>query len=67
MPVMDGIVATDHIRRYEKKNGLITSRIIAVTGLGSADRQQQALSAGVDEYLVKPVSLHGLKKVMRIS
>ncbi|KAL7655671.1 hypothetical protein ACMYSQ_007614 [Aspergillus niger] len=67
MPVMDGIVATDHIRRYEKKNGLIPSRIIAVTGLGSADRQQQALSAGVDEYLVKPVSLHGLKKVMRIS
>ncbi|PWY83335.1 two-component sensor protein histidine protein kinase [Aspergillus heteromorphus CBS 117.55] len=67
MPVMDGITATDQIRRYEKKNGLIPSRIIAVTGLGSAERQQQALAAGVDEYLVKPVSLHGLKKVMRIS
>ncbi|OOF93590.1 hypothetical protein ASPCADRAFT_209529 [Aspergillus carbonarius ITEM 5010] len=67
MPVMDGIVSTSQIRRYEKKNGLIPSRIIAVTGLGSADHQQQAVGAGVDEYLVKPVSLHGLKKVMRIS
>ncbi|RAK95364.1 hybrid sensor histidine kinase/response regulator [Aspergillus ibericus CBS 121593] len=67
MPVMDGIVSTGHIRRYEKKNGLIPARIIAVTGLGSADHQQEAVAAGVDEYLVKPVSLHGLRKVMRIS
>ncbi|PYH91616.1 two-component sensor protein histidine protein kinase [Aspergillus ellipticus CBS 707.79] len=67
MPVMDGITSTDHIRRYEKKNGLIPTRVIAVTGLGSADCQKQALAAGVDEYLVKPVSLHGLRKVMRIT
>ncbi|RAL10686.1 hybrid sensor histidine kinase/response regulator [Aspergillus homomorphus CBS 101889] len=67
MPVMDGITSTEQIRRYEKKMGLIPTRIIAVTGLGSADQQQEALAAGVDEYLVKPVSLSGLKKVMKIT
>ncbi|PYI36308.1 sensor histidine kinase [Aspergillus indologenus CBS 114.80] len=67
MPVMDGITSTEQIRQYEKQMGLIPTRIIAVTGLGSADQQQEALAAGVDEYLVKPVSLSGLKKVMKIT
>ncbi|RHZ63232.1 hybrid sensor histidine kinase/response regulator [Aspergillus thermomutatus] len=67
MPVMDGLVATRKIREYEKEQGLIPSRIMAITGVASASMQQQALAAGTDEYLVKPVSLHDLKKVMKLA
>ncbi|KAL6234381.1 hypothetical protein BDW75DRAFT_241194 [Aspergillus navahoensis] len=64
MPVMDGIVATKEIRQFEEEKGLKRSRIMAVTGVASTDMQQRAQAAGIDEYLVKPVSLVALKKVI---
>ncbi|KAL5341061.1 hypothetical protein BJX70DRAFT_74362 [Aspergillus crustosus] len=64
MPVMDGIVSTTKIRQFEEDNGLARSRIMAVTGVASTDMQQRAKAAGIDEYLVKPVSLVALKKVI---
>ncbi|KAE8354731.1 hypothetical protein BDV28DRAFT_73467 [Aspergillus coremiiformis] len=67
MPVMDGIQSTNHIRLYEKEKNLLPSRIMAVTGLGSAETLQQALAAGVDDYMVKPVSLKSLKKAMNFA
>ncbi|GMG23019.1 unnamed protein product [Aspergillus oryzae] len=66
MPVMDGIQSTSHIRRHEKEQNLTPSRIMAVTGLGSAETLQEALAAGVDDYMVKPISLKSLKKVMNL-
>ncbi|OGM41847.1 sensor histidine kinase [Aspergillus bombycis] len=67
MPVMDGIQSTSHIRRYEKERKLKPSRIMAVTGLGSAETLREALAAGVDDYMVKPISLKALKKVMNLA
>ncbi|KAJ6120961.1 hypothetical protein N7523_005241 [Penicillium sp. IBT 18751x] len=64
MPVMDGLVSTSKIREFEKKNNLPASCIMAVTGVASAEIQQQARMAGLDEYLVKPVSLETLKRIM---
>ncbi|KAL4978297.1 hypothetical protein BDW66DRAFT_23160 [Aspergillus desertorum] len=64
MPIMDGIVATKEIRQFEEEAGLKRSRIMAVTGVASTDMQQRAQAAGVDEYLVKPVSLVALRKVI---
>ncbi|KAL4883144.1 hypothetical protein BJY04DRAFT_27571 [Aspergillus karnatakaensis] len=64
MPVMDGIVSTNKIRQFEEDRGLMRSRIMAVTGVASTDMQQRAKAAGIDEYLVKPVSLAALKKVI---
>ncbi|KAL5003041.1 hypothetical protein BDV10DRAFT_180734 [Aspergillus recurvatus] len=64
MPVMDGIVATKEIRQFEEEMDLKRSRIMAVTGVASTDMQQRAQAAGVDEYLVKPVSLVALKRVI---
>lgn len=63
---MDGIQSTSHIRRHEKEQNLTPSRIMAVTGLGSAETLQEALAAGVDDYMVKPISLKSLKKVMNL-
>ncbi|KAL2816037.1 hypothetical protein BDW59DRAFT_11906 [Aspergillus cavernicola] len=64
MPIMDGIVATNEIRQFEEEKSLPRARIMAVTGVASTDMQQRAKGAGIDEYLVKPVSLVALKKVI---
>lgn len=64
MPVMDGLDSTSNIRLFEKKMGIPPSCIMAVTGVASAEMQQQGKMVGLDDYLVKPVSLQGLKNVM---
>jgi CheY-like chemotaxis protein len=67
MPVMDGLVSTSKIRHYEKENNLNPSYIFAVTGVASDNMQQAAVTAGVDDYLVKPLSLKKLSGLMGIS
>ncbi|KAL4750659.1 hypothetical protein BDW72DRAFT_111113 [Aspergillus terricola var. indicus] len=66
MPVMDGIDATRHIRVYEREKRLTPVKVFAVTGIGSAAMQHEALMAGVDEYLVKPLSLGQLGKLIKV-
>ena len=67
MPMMDGLVATSKIREYEKEQSLRPTIIMAVTGVASDTVQQQALSVGMDDYLVKPISLRGLRQIMNIT
>ncbi|KAL5585835.1 hypothetical protein FOVSG1_013527 [Fusarium oxysporum f. sp. vasinfectum] len=52
MPVMDGLEATRHIRAFERYNGIVASRILAITGLGSENTREEATRSGVN-------SLHG--------
>ncbi|KAK9847245.1 hypothetical protein MYU51_019703 [Penicillium brevicompactum] len=66
MPVMDGLHSTNNIRLFEKEKGMSASCIMAVTGVASDEMQKQAKMMGLDNYLIKPVSLQGLKKVMNI-
>jgi CheY-like chemotaxis protein len=40
---------------------------MAVTGVASDAMQQQALAAGINDYLIKPLSLKELKKIMSIT
>ncbi|KAL4876766.1 hypothetical protein BJY04DRAFT_222774 [Aspergillus karnatakaensis] len=65
MPVMDGIDATRHIRAFEREMGLSPVKLFAVTGIASSPMQQEALIAGVDEYLVKPLSLKQLGALVK--
>ncbi|KAE8155193.1 hypothetical protein BDV25DRAFT_146661 [Aspergillus avenaceus] len=67
MPIMDGIVSSSKIREYEEQNSLPRTAIMAVTGVASSAMQQQAFAAGIDDYLVKPLSLHDLKRIMNIA
>lgn len=66
MPVMDGLVATRKIREYEKSNGLKPSCIMAVTAVASIETQEAALKAGVNDFLVKPLSLARLRESMLV-
>jgi signal transduction histidine kinase/CheY-like chemotaxis protein/HPt (histidine-containing phosphotransfer) domain-containing protein len=54
MPEMDGLQAAAAIRETEKKSGMHVP-IIALTAFGFKDDRQRCLSAGMDEYVSKPV------------
>lgn len=64
MPVMDGFEATRRIRALETKSSLTRSLIIALTGLASANAQQEAFASGIDLFLTKPVRLKELSKIL---
>lgn len=66
MPVMDGMEATRHIREFEKENGLTKSNVIALTGLASAQAQQEAEASGIDVFMPKPVKFAQLKKLLTV-
>lgn len=56
MPVMDGLEGTRQIRRYEKEKEIARpALIIALTGLGSKKAQQDAVEAGLNQFISKPV------------
>jgi len=67
MPVMDGFASTREIRAFEKKSGMkrrLRSRIVALTGLASAQAQHEIESCGFDLYLRKPVNLKTVREIL---
>jgi len=66
MPIMDGMESTRCIREFEKENELKRSNIIALTGLASAQAQQEAEASGIDVFLPKPVKFAELKKLLTV-
>jgi len=62
MPVMDGYEATEQLRAIEGA-GRHTC-VIAVTATAMAGDRARCLEAGMDDYLVKPLSLRSLTAVM---
>ncbi|KZT56914.1 hypothetical protein CALCODRAFT_435003 [Calocera cornea HHB12733] len=70
MPRLDGVETTTEIRRSEAERRRSPSEgagkastIFALTGLATAEDKRRAFNAGVDGYLVKPVSLKSLDEV----
>ena len=64
MPVMDGMEASLQIRKHEKMKGLQPTIIIALTALTSLQAEQEALDAGADRFVSKPVSMRKLRDVV---
>jgi CheY-like chemotaxis protein len=61
LPRVDGLMATNRIRKH---SALDNVRIIFVSGNAEPRWRGVALSAGGDEYLVKPVSLEVLEQAV---
>ena len=61
MPVMDGYAATREIRRWESENNAPRLPIVALTADAFEEDRQHCLTAGMDDFLSKPVSVIALK------
>lgn len=65
MPVMDGYVATQKIREWEKKHSKKAIPIIAVSANAMAEDVQKSLDAGCTEHLTKPVKKTALLEMVQ--
>jgi CheY-like chemotaxis protein len=63
MPVMDGFVATAHIRQMEKANGARIP-IIAMTAHAMSGDRERCIAIGMDDYVSKPISRASLEQVL---
>ena len=64
MPKMDGLEVSKKIRSYEKNNNKTKTPIVALTGQRLETIKQEYLEAGIDDYMLKPLSLKELKKLL---
>lgn len=62
LPDMDGIVVTQQLR--QKGGWLADVPIVAMTAGGRQDDRARCLTAGMDDYIIKPLSLLSLSHVL---
>lgn len=60
MPLMDGIEATQHIRKVMKNN----VPIIALSASCFEDELKKCLESGMDAYIVKPIDINKLQDII---
>jgi two-component system, chemotaxis family, chemotaxis protein CheY len=63
MPEMDGLEFIKAVRRDDRYSGMV---ILMVTTETEADQMLRALTAGADEYLMKPFAKDGLIDKLRL-
>lgn len=61
LPMLDGLSAT---RRIREQNGLGRVPIVAVSAHDSADFHAEALAAGCNEYVTKPIDFDQLVQLL---
>ena len=61
LPVIDGLAATRLIRKLPKCNN---TPIIAVSAHDSSDFQSDALQAGCNSYITKPIDFNELEELI---
>jgi CheY-like chemotaxis protein/HPt (histidine-containing phosphotransfer) domain-containing protein len=64
MPVMDGYSAATAIRAWERENDVPRTPIIALTAHAFSGERDKVLSAGMDDYMTKPVPARQLESVL---
>jgi CheY-like chemotaxis protein len=64
MPVMDGLESTREIRRFELDQGMSPAAVVALTAAAGEEVRKEAYSSGMDAFLVKPVEMKTLRRVV---
>lgn len=64
MPVMDGFEATNAIRQDEKETNKKKNIIVALTADAMIGDREKCLSAGMDDYLNKPLRQEQITKIL---
>ena len=62
LPQIDGLAATRSIRQLE---GMARIPIVAISAHDTSDFRTEALAAGCDEYLTKPVDFDRLENLLK--
>jgi PAS domain S-box-containing protein len=62
MPEMDGITATQVIRKLRPENG---PKIVAITAFALEGDREKCLEAGMDDYISKPIQLKELAAILK--
>jgi CheY-like chemotaxis protein len=65
MPVMDGLTATQLIRKWERENGRAPTPIIALSASALEDDVKRSLAAGCTDHVSKPVKKAVLLEAIR--
>jgi CheY-like chemotaxis protein len=62
MPELDGITATQVIRKLRPVNG---PKIVAITAFALEGDREKCIEAGMDDYIAKPVQMRELAEVLK--
>ena len=62
MPGMDGLEATRQIRQFEQRQHLRRLPIYALTASGQVEELDACRQAGMDQVLLKPMTLDALRR-----
>ncbi|MFH1077430.1 MAG: response regulator [Pseudomonadota bacterium] len=65
MPVMDGLSATQEIRKWEKTQNSRHVPIMAMTANAMKEDEKKCLEAGMDAYITKPISIKEVRLAIR--
>lgn len=70
MPIMNGYTATQKIRQFEKEMHIPRIPIVGLTAYAMSGDRKKCLDAGMDEFMVKPISkatlLLAIRQWMRV-
>ncbi|WP_159931221.1 response regulator [Oceanicoccus sp. KOV_DT_Chl] len=64
MPVMDGYLATETIRAFEREQAIRAVPIFALTAHALDENRQRCLRIGMDGVITKPVKVNTLKSLL---
>ena len=67
MPGMDGLMATGHIRNFERRTGRARTPIVALTANAMAHQVEQYLAAGMDGHVAKPIEAAALIEALSLA
>ncbi len=66
LPDIDGYQVTERIRKFEQKNGLPLTPIIAISAATSEQHKLRCIEFGMDGILTKPITLNDLENILSL-
>jgi len=66
MPVMDGVISTQEIIKYENEKNLPHVPIIAITANALKGDRERFMKEGLDEYITKPIKKDSILRVLNM-
>ena len=66
MPVMDGVIATQEIIKYEEEKNLPHVPIVAITANALKGDRERFMREGLDEYITKPIKKDNILSILNM-